>query len=103
MAEKRDEVKHAKYRENACAEAFKPLSHETYGRLGQPARKLLAWFGDVVSGPGLLSKSSFMAGAYTELSVALCKGNEVVFRMFAFNLAKLAGSRFAVGDLVPSV
>ena len=80
-----------------------PLSHEAFGRMGVPARALLCQLGDAVEAPGLVSKSSFVSGACTELSVALCKGQHKVFRAFAFNLAKVAGALFAPGDLVPSV
>ena len=102
-AKKRDKAKRDKYAENGCAEAFVPLSVETYGRLGVPAQRLVRKLAAAASVGGLLNASSFCAAAYTELSVALVKGQERVFRMFAFNLAKVAGAQFMPGEMVPSV
>ena len=101
-ATERDDFKRRKYAGNGCAEAFIPLSVETYGRLGKPAIRLVRTLAAAASVGGLLSRSAFCAAAYTELSVALVKGQERVFRMFAFNLA-VEGAQFAPGDLVPSV
>ena len=101
-AKARDDFKRRKYADNGCAEAFLPLSVETYGRLGEPAQRLVRKLAAAASAGGLLLKSAFCAAAYTELSVALLKGQERVFRMFAFNLAKVEGAQFAPGDLVPS-
>ena len=99
----RERRKRADYRNNAFAEDFFPLAQESFGRLGAAARRLVLQVGESAAVTGLLSKASFVAGAYTELSVALCKGNERVFRTFAFNLAKVAGFQFTTGDLVPSL
>ena len=95
----RDAEKRDKYHVNACAEAFVPLSHETWGRPGKPAMRLLSLAGDAVAAGVAGLKSLFIRG---ELSVALCRGNERVFRMYAFNFAKVAGSVFVPGDVVPS-
>jgi hypothetical protein len=44
---------------------------ETYGRLGQPAMKLLRDLGEEAAGPGGVSRLSFVAGALRELSVGV--------------------------------
>ena len=98
----RDEDKRKKYRDNACAEAFTPLSHETWGRLGKPAMQLLSVLGDAVAAGGHSSKAAFVRGALAELSVALCRGNERVFRMYSFNFARVSGSAFVAGDMMPT-
>ena len=101
-AQARDEAKRRKYADNNFREQFVPLSHETYGRLGKPAMALLSDLGDIVAGAGRSSKSAFMNRALAELSVALQKGNEEVFRMYRFNFAKVSGHDFVPGDVVPS-
>jgi hypothetical protein len=45
---------------------FVLFSVETYGRIGQPARKLLHDLGEEAAGPGGVSRSSFVAGALRE-------------------------------------
>ena len=101
-ARQRDKDKRKKYAENRCAERFRPLSHETYGRLGQPAMALLSELGDIVAAGQRSTKTAFMQSALTELSVALQRGNEEVFRMYGFNFAKIAGHYFVPGDVAPT-
>jgi hypothetical protein len=52
---------------------FVPFSVESYGRLGQPAMKLLHALGDEAASPGGVSRASFVAGALRELSIG-CVG-----------------------------
>jgi hypothetical protein len=52
---------------------FIPFSVETYGRLGQPAMKLLHLLGDEAAGPGGVTRASFVNDALRELSVGLCR------------------------------
>ena len=101
-ARKRDRAKRLKYAKNAFAEAFTPLSQETYGFLGKPAMALLSLLGDMVQDAGRSSKRAFMESAVLELSVALQKGNNEVFRMYNFNYAKVAGHHFIPGDVLPT-
>ena len=54
---------------------------------GRPAAQFLSRLGAAVAAGGSVSKAAFMVGAYAELVVALCRGNERVFLMFAFNYA----------------
>ena len=61
---------------------------------------MISKLGDAVHAGGGVSESSFVAGAYAELAVALCHGNERVFCIFAFNYAKVAGNVFMAGDIV---
>jgi hypothetical protein len=57
---------------------FVPFSVETYGRLGQPAMKLLHQLGDEAAGAGGESQASFVSGSLRELSVGLVGGNLLV-------------------------
>ena len=95
-------MKRRKYAENRFRDQFIPLSHETYGRLGKPCMKLLSDLGDIVAASGRSSKSAFIDAALAELSVALHRGNEEVFRMYRFNFAKVSGHHFLPGGAVPS-
>ena len=101
-AHDRDVLKRNKYRRNGCVEVFRPLSHETYGRLGKPAQALLCQLGDMAAGCGGTTKAAFVQGAVRELSTTLCKGNHLVFRKFSFNLAKVSGSAYEPGLMLPT-
>jgi hypothetical protein len=50
---------------------FVPFSVESYGRIGQPAMKLLHALGDEAAGPGGVTRASFVAGGLREISVGL--------------------------------
>jgi hypothetical protein len=74
---------------------------ETYGRLGQPAMKLLHLLGDEASGPGGVTQASFVNGALRELSVGLCRGNFFACRASVGMLARSSGASFRAGMRVP--
>jgi hypothetical protein len=87
--------------------SFTPLSMESYGHLGRPAMQLLqnlvaAATSSATAGPDVTA-SSFVTGALRELSVALVKGNEVVYRgaLHVYATAGLPAAR--VGATVPTV
>jgi hypothetical protein len=82
--------------------SFVPFSVESYGRLGQPAMKLLHLLGDETAGPGGVLPASFVAGALRELSVGLIRGN---FLLYCASVGMLAGSSessFRAGSSVPT-
>jgi hypothetical protein len=58
---------------------FVPFSFESYGRIGQPAMKLLHAQGDEAAGPGGVTRASFVAGALREISVGLCRGDFLMY------------------------
>jgi hypothetical protein len=71
-ASRRDQQKRAAYaRVEPNGYPFVPFSVDSYGRLGQPAMKLLHALGDEAAGPGGVHRASFVAGALRELSVGL--------------------------------
>jgi hypothetical protein len=64
--------------------SFTPLSMESYGRLGWLAMQLLRTLADAAASSATagsdITTSTFVTGALCELSVALVKGKEVVYR-----------------------
>jgi hypothetical protein len=80
---------------------FIPFSVETYGRLGQPAMKLLHLLGDEAAGPGGVTRASFGNGALRELSVGLCRRNFYAYRASVGMLARSSGASFRAGMHVP--
>jgi hypothetical protein len=69
----RDQLKrtaYARVEPHGCG--FVPFSVETYGRLSQPAMKLLHLLGEEAAGPVGATWASFVNGALQELSVGLC-------------------------------
>jgi hypothetical protein len=102
-ASHRDQQKRTAYaRVEPNGYGFVPFSVETYGRIGQPAMKLLHDLGEEAAGPGGVSRSSFVAGALRELSVGLCRGNFIVYRASLGVLARSCGSGFRPGLSLPT-
>jgi predicted acyltransferase (DUF342 family) len=58
---------------------------------------------DVVSQQSDVGTSSFVTGAHSELSVALVKGNEVVYREALHVYATVGGTAARVGATVATV
>jgi hypothetical protein len=72
--------------------AFVPISVESYGRIGQPAMKLLRQLGDEAAGPGGITRASFVAGTLCdELSVGLCMGTFLMYRVSGGMFAQVSG------------
>jgi hypothetical protein len=79
-ASHRDQRKRTAYaRVEPNAYGFVPFSVETYGRLGQPAIKLLHMLADEAAGPSGVTRASFVHGALRELSVGLRRVNFFFF------------------------
>ena len=51
-----------------------PLVHQSYGRLGHPASKLLNELAILASSIRAMGKAQFVESALHELSVSLCRG-----------------------------
>jgi hypothetical protein len=81
---------------------FVPFSVETYGRLGQPAMKLLHSLRDEAASPGGVTRSSFVNGALRELSWGLCRGNFFAYPASVGMLARCSGASFRAGMRVPT-
>jgi hypothetical protein len=81
---------------------YKFVSVESYGRLSQPAMKLLHTLGEEAVGPGGVSRASFVDGALRELSVGLVRGNYFLYRASVGMLARSGGACFRPGLARPT-
>jgi hypothetical protein len=81
---------------------FVPFSVESYGRIGQPAMKLLHALGDEAAGPDGVTRASFVAGALREVSVGLCRGNFFMHHACLGMFAKSSVTGFRAGLRVPT-
>jgi hypothetical protein len=83
--------------------AFVPLVVETYGRMGKAAMEMLNTLATAASSSGAVQKSSFVTNALRQLSVALCRGNGVMYRRSLAVLATASGCAFRPGaDIITS-
>jgi hypothetical protein len=81
---------------------FVPASVETYGYLGKPLMGYLRTLSTVPAGRTLgVSRGSFLASAYRELSVALVCSKGFVYRASAKLLARASGRPVLEGSDVP--
>ena len=102
-AARRDQDKRTKYnRIDSSGYTFYPLSTESYGRLGAPAMQLLNKLADIADDTGPIEKDTFVTNALRELSIALCRGNALVYRSCASALNRLTGVAPTSGLLVPT-
>jgi hypothetical protein len=62
---------------------FVPLSHESYGRLGQPAHRFLNELANIASSTGAADKGGFVESALRELSIGLCRSNHRILSAYA--------------------
>jgi hypothetical protein len=101
-AARRDQQKRATdSRVETNGHLFVPFSVESYGRIGQPALKLLHALGDEAAGPGGVTRASLVAGAFWEISAGLCRGNFFMYRACLGLIAKASGTGFRAGMLCP--
>ena len=99
----RDRLKITKYQTtDPNGYAFVPLSHETYGRLGKPAMQLLNTLAIAASANGTVHKEGFVTNALRQLSVTMCRANGIMFRRSLETLARVTGTNFAGGLLIPT-
>jgi hypothetical protein len=83
---------------------FVPASVETYGYLGKPVVRFLSQLSEVAAQTSLgLTKGSFLASTYRELSVSLVCGQGRVYNMCARLLARASGSEFVEGADAPYI
>ena len=99
----RDDAKRAKYETaDPTGYAFVPLSHESFGRMGTPAMKLLNSLAVLANAGGRVVKDGFVGNALKELSISLCRGNALMYRRGLGALARATGSCFTAGLTVPT-
>ena len=80
---------------------FRPFAAESYGCLGAEAIDFMRVLGDLASAGGRISKSAFMTRAYKVISVALQKGNGLMYGAALSNFARAAGRQFVPGMDAP--
>jgi hypothetical protein len=98
----RDQQKRTRYEQSfPGGYAFTPLVVETYGRMGKPAMELLNTIATQACASGTFTRGDFVGAALRELSVALCKGNAVMYRAGLTVLARCSGHAFLDGATVP--
>ena len=99
----RDDQKYAKnIRSGSAVYTLVPLSHESYGCLGQPASKFLNELTNLASSTGALHKSLFIDSAWQELSVSLCCGNHRIVAACAALQTRMTGRALIPGLPVPT-
>jgi hypothetical protein len=99
----REQAKRARYETaDPNGYAFVPLAVETYGRLGKAAMELLNTLASAATAQGNLAKPSFVQNALRQLSIALCRGNGVMYRRGLAVLARAGGNSYMPGLVVPT-
>ena len=78
------------------------MSHESYGRMGQPASQLLNELAILTSFSGAMGKAQFVESALRELSISLCSGNHRVVAAYAALNLRMSGSTLIPGLPVPT-
>ena len=102
-AARRDRDKDRAYRRHdPDAYDFVPLSHESYGRMSPRAMEHLNHLADVAVRCGEVRRAVFVTNALRRLSVALCKGNALIFRMGMQTLAGITGGAVVHGCARPN-
>ena len=99
----RDRQKRTRYQQaDPTGYDFSPFSVESFGRLGQPAMALLKKLADVAASTNSVHAEDFITNALRELSVALIRGNHLVYRRSQGNMANVTGHAPRAGDINPS-
>jgi len=80
---------------------FVPFAVESFGRLGEDARRFLSDFGNTAAQRGCVSKSGFIKTAHRELSCTLQRGNGMMYARSTWETARASGCQFQPGCEVP--
>jgi hypothetical protein len=101
----REQAKRARY-ETADPNGYKfvPLAVETYGRMGKAGMELLNTLGTLAAANsnGNVRKPTFVINALRQLSIALCRGNAIMYRRGLSVLARAGGNSYMPGLTVPT-
>lgn len=81
--------------------AFVPFAVESFGCLGASAVRFLKQLGEVAASQGRVGRSAFVRSAYREISVALVRGNGLMYGRSLFTVARASGRSFLPGMDVP--
>jgi len=98
----RDKHKAAAYRRyNPHAYDFVALSHETFGRLSKGALSHLKYLADIAVECGIQDRAQYITNVKRELSVGLCRGNALLFRMGLQIMTGVSGKAAVAGRIRP--
>ena len=98
----RDRHKAAAYRRyNPHAYDFVALSHETFGRLSKGALSHLKYLADIAVECGIQDRAQYITNVKRELSVGLCRGNALLFRMGLQIMTGVSGKAAVAGRIRP--
>ena len=75
---------------------------ETFGRIGKPAMVLINDLATAASASGSLHKDDFVTNALRDLSIALCRGNGVMYKRSMTTLARVSGTCLRAGLDIPT-
>ena len=78
-----------------------PLVVESYGCQCTATHALLNKLGHVAADSGRVTKGTWIEGALRRLRVALCKGNDFVFRANLHSMCRATGKHPTRGATVP--
>ena len=101
-AEKREKEKERKYAStDPRGYRFVPLVVESYGRLGS---KAMGFLNELATAAGLagVDTAAFTANALRLLSIALCRGNEAIYRAGSGMSIGRTGTGFMPGSVCPT-
>ncbi len=102
-AAERDRVKLRGFqRHGESGLAFRPFGVEVFGYLGSHAMRYLRELADAAASSGRVPRSRFLAGAFQELSVAVCLGNGMIVRAGLNAYVRAAGQGYMPGLEVPT-
>ena len=80
---------------------FAPLVIESYGRHCAAAHALLNELGELAADGGRVAKAAWVEGALRRLGVALCRGQDFIFRANLHSYCRAAGRLPLRGAAVP--
>ena len=80
---------------------FIPFSIETFGRIGKPGLQFLRDLSQVAAAKQQFSAGAFLASALRELSIALARGQQAVFKQGLSVYARVSGSNPVSGARRP--
>ena len=99
-----DDQKYAEYsRYGSAVYTLVPLSHESYGCLGQAASRSLNELANLTSSTRGVDKLSFIERALQELSVSLCTSSHRIVAAYAAVQTRMTGRALIPRVLVPMV
>lgn len=89
-------------RYNVRGLTFDPFAIESFGYVDKQGMQYLNQLAHIACSSSSITKTSFLASAHREISVALCKGNSVIWANGMQNFVRCTGHAFIPGLPSPS-